>query len=279
MEFTDLTNIADIWESLFFPLLDTICVFLFCYVLIGKERILQYCAENWAIRDGIILRRKKLRRSGYFAKDAPSLYLPVNNTFIKALQKFPVQLFILVIAVYSCHKFIFFVSRFYPVHYGYSITHIVLNSVQSPVLIEIWSHFPDYTFDTLCSKITSSSSHIHSALLINLSCVAEFCSVLSFISMFITFKGHQKKCILRSFFLLFLTLSVVFTSYVMEFKDVMHQIEQSAYQISDELNYNEPQQFDTLQMAQIKFEQEQEKPYYQNKTGFSLYILGKGFDF
>ena len=65
----------------------------------------------------------------------------------------------------------------------------------------------------------------------------------------------------------------------MEFKDVMHQIEQSAYQISDELNYNEPQQFDTLQMAQIKFEQEQEKPYYQNKTGFSLYILGKGFDF
>ena len=42
----DLTNITQIWDVFFFPVLDSALVYLFLRFLLGRENILRYAMEN-----------------------------------------------------------------------------------------------------------------------------------------------------------------------------------------------------------------------------------------
>lgn len=191
-----LTDITQIWEAFFYPVVSAVVVFSFSYFLMGKEYFNKVYRNHKLIKidDRYYRQRyikiKKNNTRGDGGKKA--IYVPVPGMEEKFVTVFQNPIFFIIgLLVYSIYKVINLCSSIYPLTYGFNGETLLLYSVSPESIAEVWAYFPDYSLELLYRKINTLGTECSYAKYadygaIYLFCkLSEFCSILCIVKLFL----------------------------------------------------------------------------------------------
>lgn len=278
-----LTDIAQIWEAFFDPIVSTIVVFMFAYFLLGKEYINKVYHNHKLIKiDGKYYKQKHIRIDKDNSKSNKKvIVLPLSGMGEKFLAMLQNPIFFVIgmlLLVYTIYKIVNLFSSWYPITYSYSINDLVLYSVPKEKLAGIWMYFPDYSLELLYNKIDvwgnecSYAKYFDDSAVYMFCKLSEFCSVLCIVRLF--FIKTKIKEFLKTLFLFLVCVGMVIFSFFLQFQSHVKVLEQKAYYVSEQLEEDDPLivlDFDKYVLASEKVENELR--HVENKVFYGAFSL------
>lgn len=282
-------SITQIWEVFFWPIASAMIVFLFIYLLVGKQYIKSIYRKYKIIKiDNKHYRQKYIKMKREYSSgnnDEQVILLPfseMNEKIIVLFQSPIVFAMILLLFIYAIYKIINLCSLLYPLKYSFSGVAMLLYSTPKEIIAEIWTYFPEYTLESLYQKISimgeesSYAKYVDYSAIHMFGSISKFCSVLCIINLFI----HKPK--IRMYFktvgLFLVCLCVIVLSFYLQFQKDAKVLEQKAYYVENQLVLDEPSvptDFNEYQLAIKKVENELR---YVDKDVFNgLFCLEFGF--
>lgn len=251
MEIFEITDITQIWEVFFFPIVSAASIFLFMYFLLGKQYICKMYQKYRLIRiDNKYYRQKHIRikeEHSNSKKDECTMFLPLtemSEKVILAVQNPIVFIIILLIIVYTIHKAINLCSSLYPVKYSFSGSSMLLYSTPKQVVAEIWTYFPEYSLESLYRKISilgeesSYAKYVDHRTISTFDGIFKFCSLLCILNLFL--HKPKFKIYLKTVFLFFVCFFAIVLSFYFHFQKDAKVLEQKAYYVEQQLLLEDP---------------------------------------
>ena len=182
---SDLMELNKIWDTFFFPVLDSVIAYAFFLALFGRKAIIRFREHLFPKKDGKYCRKVyQLSAEGKLI----SSYAPISEDFMDLLHK-PVPL--IIICLIGCLAFYRILTPFsllYPIYVSYEPTSIVpsLDQIDDETFATIWSQYPNLDFWELMEKVMLNrlSNDDYSYLgefVTNIDLVIKFCASISFI--------------------------------------------------------------------------------------------------
>lgn len=280
-----LTDIAQIWEAFFDPIVSTVVVFMFVYFLLGKEYINKIYHNRKLIKiDNKYYKQKHIRIS----KDNSSLnssskiiVLPLSGMWEKFMTILQNPIFFvmgLLLLVYTLYKIVNLCSSWYPIVLSYRTDSLLLYSVPKEKLACIWTYFPDYSLELLYHKIdvwgndSSYAKYVDNSTLYMFCKISEFCSVLCIVRLFLN--EIKVKDFFKTLFLFLFCTGMVILSFFLQFQNNVKVLEQKAYYVSEQLEEENPLvvlDFNKYLLASEKVENELR--YVENEVFYGAFSL------
>ena len=189
---TDLTNITQIWDVFFFPVLNSVLTYFFLLLLLGRKNILLFKERIFPKKDGkYCVWTYQLSSEGKLIRS----YSIINDNFIILLQK-PLSLIVIfLIFCFAFDRLIGAFSNLFPVSTSYLPDIILLRRIDEKVLAEIWSQYPNLDLDLLIYKIQSTQEINTEYSSLNIYIVVRFCGFISFFYLIICLLHFISKAI------------------------------------------------------------------------------------
>lgn len=279
------TNITQIWEVFFFPIVSVAIVFLFIYFLVGKQYISNIYQKYRFIKiDNKYYRQKHVKikkehSNGY--KDERVILLPLSEMsekMITAVRNPIVFVIIFLLFIYTIYKIISLCSLLYPIRYSFIGGSMLLYSTPEEILAEIWTYFPEYTIESLYNKInilgdeSSYAKYADYSAIHMFGSIFKFCSVLCIINIFL--HKPKIKIYLKTVLLFFICLLAIVLSFYLQFQKDVDVLEQKAYYVEQQLVLDDPSvptDFEAYQLAIEKIKNELR--YIDNEIFFGSFEL------
>ena len=173
-----------IWDTFFFPVLDSVIAYVFFLALFGRKKIIRFREHLFPKKDG------KYCRKVYQLSDEGKLissYAPISQDFMDLLHK-PIPLIVIcLIGCLAFYRLLSPLSLLCPIHVGYaSTTATLLDQVDNRTLAEIWSQYPNLDLDELITKVglnrqASDDYSYIGEFAANIDLVIRFCATISFV--------------------------------------------------------------------------------------------------
>ena len=200
----DLTNITQIWDVFFFPVLDSVLVYLFLCLLFGRENILRF-KEHLFPKPS---KKGKHRLKAY----------QLSPDRLKTLTKKPLSLLIVsLIICFTFYRLISHLSILFPIKIWYKPPVILLHCIDERELADVWSQYPNLTIDLLIDKISLTQGIVTDTIYSqdveftsSVDSVVKFCGLTSFFYFIICIRDFSVWAIVAIFsFISYLTASFI----------------------------------------------------------------------
>lgn len=278
----EVTEIKQIWDIFFMPLMSTVSVFLFAYVLFGKECIhTMYEKYQFVKIDDVYYRKKyiKIKNDAEKAREK-FLLLPIrciSQKAITAVQNPVVFITCLFLVVYIVYRVVEFCSTIYPIRYSFTGENLLLYSTPKFTIAQIWTFFPDYTLNELYEKINIWGSECSYAEYMDYSVIHlfvsifEFNSVLCMINMFI----HKPKfsVYVRSLFMLIFCIGTIYCCFYLQFQKDASVLEQKAYYVNQQLGLEDPLKSKNTEAFDYAMERVENELSYANHHSYEIFHI------
>ena len=228
----EIDKINNLWESFFFPVLNTMFIILSLYIILGKDE----CGHLWTSLgkriDSIVFSKQKKEKYS----SQPKIFGVLKKSIQEALKKPATWIFVCFLLSFGINKLIFYhANNVFPLRYYFNREAMAVKIVDINTMTELWARNLGLSFSTLCSKISETGQNApyvkyhDSSVTINLLLVVEFICSFGFVaSIVLGVKKKWKRCmralvvmLISLFFVIFLS----FTRYLSE-REVFQQ---SAY--------------------------------------------------
>lgn len=239
MEFFELsTKFSDVWNTLFFPLIQFVFVVLTVYFIVGKEP--HYKNRNKIIEHGGMLFRK---RKGLYCPIIPLQErihkLMKSNAIISSL--------VLLISIFTIRKAIYLVAYFFPITYYYVPTNLLLFTVDETIIASIWSYCPEIPFSELPYQInrlsqTNGIEHFNESLpvFVEINSLCTFLLILSVILIFLPKPIKRVKRLRRALLVIIITMITMGIMHVYDFSNTIHVTEQKCINVLQQYQLENP---------------------------------------
>lgn len=280
-----LTDITQIWEAFFYPVVSTVIVFAFLYVLMGREYLSKVYHDHKLIKvDDRYYRQKHIKikkgnTRGNVAKK--TIFVPVSGMEDKFVAIFQNPIFFIIgllLLVYTVYKIINLCSSMYPLTYGFNGEALLLYSVSSESIAKVWVYFPDYSLELLYRKISTLGMECPYAKYADYSAIhmfcklSEFCSVLCIVKLFLV-KPKIKELFKTGLLFLFCLCMVIF-SYFLQFQKDAKVLQQKTYYVREQVELDDPLiSFDIDRYVLASQKVENELRYVKHKAFYGAFIL------
>lgn len=251
MENFEITNITQIWEVFFFPIINVASVFLFIYFLLGKQSICKMYQKYKLVRiDNKYYRQKHIKIKKEYTnikKEESSIFLPLSQMSEKVIigAQNPIVLVIFfLLFVYALYKAIILCSSLYPIKYSICGSSMLLYSTPKHTVAKIWTYFPEYSLESLYRKISilgegsSYAKYADYRAIYMFGNISKFCSILCILRLFSN--KPKFKIYLKTLFLLVICFFAIVLSFYFHFQKDTKVLEQKAYYVEQQLLLEDP---------------------------------------
>lgn len=280
-----LTDITQIWEAFFYPVVSTIVVFAFSYFLMGKEYFNKIYRDYKFIKiDDRYYKQRHIKVSKNNKKcdnDKKTIYVPISGMEEKFVIVFQNPIFFIIgllLLVYTVYKIINLCSSIYPLTYGFNGEALLLYSVFPESIAEVWTYFPDYSLELLYQKINTLGAECSYAKYADYGAIymvcklSEFCSLLCIVKLFLV--KPKIKEIFKSGLCFLLCLCMVIFSHFLQFQKDVKVLQQKTYYVREQVELDDPLIIvDNDRYALALKKVENELQYVKHKVFYGAFIL------
>ena len=235
-------DVRSFFDAFLEPFIVSCCVIWIVCFLIGKERInILFDRFKFEKYENKYYRKKCLKKS---RNEKKLVYLPISTVeelIVKDILKKPFILLILVLfVIYTVYRMSLFISTFNPLHWCYNTSSVMLVSVHKYVLAEIWTYFPDDSFEVLCDRIMELgedcpySREKNRVMLLSTICsTGLFASLLS--GAIALFKHNKIKYIKKAVLVSIICILGIYLSSLNSYYEYQEEVRQVCYYVNADL--------------------------------------------
>lgn len=265
----DISDIGSLWDSFFYPIFNTAIIVTATVFILGRDKAKEIIRKIAFRIDGFVFTKKeKAKQTSDEQSALPKIYKPLRKAIGEAVKKPMSWLFVLFLLSFAVNKFsIFYSNHFFPFSYSLRSDIIMALKVEPVVLAEIWTHFPNDSFETLCRRIVDigkESSYVKYSdisFVYNLNRVFQFIALTATVVLFITVvkflirkikgknrSGNTKKMVIRCIAVMLVSLMLVCGLLYLQYLKTENEYIESAHYTLSKLkleNETEPITFQT----------------------------------